>query len=122
MIKKNILSFFVFLFCISAGAQAQSTIENSIDEARGTVSDLKNIKEKLPSKEDIDTIASAIQKISAAYQSAKVQIANAIGYSQKLIQTFKETSEKIKNDILKIKNYINDKTGFISEKYGFNLF
>lgn len=123
MIKKINLFFFVIflIFAFFVSARAQNTTINSIDKLEKTASGLNNT-EKMPSAEDISTIASTIRNIAETYQSIKSKIISTIGYCKNLIKSAKETREKIESGGSKIKKYIEDKIGIILKITEINLF
>lgn len=121
MAKKVVLFFFITLFFsfISIAAQTRDAAGSSLNEAMESADNLKNI-ENLPGAEEIGLISSTIKNAAKTYQSFKSRIAKAIGYCQKIIQSLKESLEKIKSGGFKIKKYIEEKINFISKKYEIN--
>ncbi len=121
MAKKAVLFFSIilFFFFISIAVQARDAAGVSPNEVIKSADGLKNI-ETLPGAEEIGLIASTIKSAAKTYQSVKSQVASAIGYCQKIIQSLKEFLEKIKSGGFKIKKYIEDKINFISKKYEIN--
>lgn len=121
MAKKIVLYFFITLLFSFASitAQAQNITENPIKEVKKAADNLKNI-ENLPSADEIGIISSAIKSAAKTYQIIKTQITDQAGFFQKIVQSLKESWEKIIDGGFKIKNYIEEKIALISKKYEVN--
>lgn len=117
MAKKIVLYFFITLLFtfISNAAQAQNIMINSLKEVKNATDNLKNV-ENLPSADEIGIISSAIKSAANTYQIVKSGITDQAGFFQKIVQSLKESWEKIMNGGFKIKNYIEEKITLIYKK------
>lgn len=118
MLKKIVFFFFInlLLFFISTAGNEASAKENSINETLESSNYLTNI-ESLPIVQDIGLIALTIRSAAETYRSTMTKIDATIQYSQNILRSLKETSEKIKNGGYKIKKYIDSKIDYFSANY-----